>query len=59
MIVGVFSKEIGMIMAQTLALMEIEKAWVVCGAIGLDEVRYNLISDQPRRHNFCVGIARR
>lgn len=46
MIVGVFSKEIGMIMAKTLALMGVEKAWVVCGSIGLDEVGFSvLISD--------------
>jgi anthranilate phosphoribosyltransferase len=47
MIVGVFSKEIGSIMAKTLALMGVEKAWVVCGAIGLDEVGIQLISDKP------------
>jgi anthranilate phosphoribosyltransferase len=38
MIVGVFTKEIGLIMAKSLHLMGVEKAWVVCGAIGLDEV---------------------
>ena len=38
MVVGVFSKELGPIMAKSLALLEVERAWVVCGAIGLDEV---------------------
>ncbi|KAI8893848.1 glycosyl transferase family, a/b domain-containing protein [Globomyces pollinis-pini] len=38
MVVGVFSKDIGMIMAKSLQLVGVERAWVVCGAIGLDEI---------------------
>ncbi len=41
MIVGVFSKELGLLMAQSLQLLGIERAWVVCGEIGLDEVMSN------------------
>ncbi|KAJ3063562.1 anthranilate phosphoribosyltransferase [Podochytrium sp. JEL0797] len=38
MIVGVFSKEIGPIMAESLRLSGVERAWIVHGAIGLDEI---------------------
>lgn len=38
MVVGVFSKDLGSIMAKTLILMGVERGWVVCGDIGLDEV---------------------
>jgi anthranilate phosphoribosyltransferase len=38
MIVGVFSKDLGMLMAQSLQLLGVERGWVVSGAIGLDEV---------------------
>ncbi|KAI9339395.1 glycosyl transferase family, a/b domain-containing protein [Obelidium mucronatum] len=38
MIVGVFSKEIGPIMAEALRLSGVERAWIVHGGIGLDEI---------------------
>ena len=38
MIVGVYSKDIGLLMAQSLQLLGIERGWVVCGEVGLDEV---------------------
>ena len=38
MVVGVFSKEAGPIMAQSLYLSGVERAWVVHGALGLDEI---------------------
>ena len=38
MIVGVFSKDLGQLMAESLMLLGVERAWVVCGAIGLDEI---------------------
>lgn len=38
MVVGVFSKDLGSIMAQSLSLLGVERAWVVCGEMGLDEV---------------------
>ena len=38
MVVGVPFKELGPVMAQSLQLLGIERGWVVCGAIGLDEV---------------------
>jgi anthranilate phosphoribosyltransferase len=38
MIVGVYSKDLGFIMAESLKLLKIEKAWVVCGEVGLDEI---------------------
>lgn len=38
MVVGVFAKEIGRTMAEALHLSGVERAWVVHGALGLDEV---------------------
>ncbi|KAJ3007889.1 UNVERIFIED_CONTAM: anthranilate phosphoribosyltransferase [Siphonaria sp. JEL0065] len=38
MIVGVFSKEIGPIMAEALRLSGVQRAWIVHGGIGLDEI---------------------
>jgi anthranilate phosphoribosyltransferase len=38
MVVGVFSKDLGMIMAESLQLLGVESAWVVCGEKGLDEI---------------------
>ncbi|KAJ3080615.1 anthranilate phosphoribosyltransferase [Quaeritorhiza haematococci] len=38
MIVGVHSKELGKLMAEALALTGVKRAWVVSGAIGLDEI---------------------
>ncbi|KAJ3051917.1 anthranilate phosphoribosyltransferase [Rhizoclosmatium hyalinum] len=38
MIVGVFSKAIGPMMAEALRLSGVERAWVVHGALGLDEI---------------------
>lgn len=38
MIVGVFSKDLGSIMAESLSILGVKRAWVVCGAVGLDEV---------------------
>lgn len=38
MVVGVYSPSVGPIMAQTLKLMGVGRAWVVHGAIGLDEI---------------------
>jgi anthranilate phosphoribosyltransferase len=38
MVVGVPIKEIGMVMAKSLQLLGVERAWVVCGELGLDEV---------------------
>ncbi|RKO90294.1 glycosyl transferase family, a/b domain-containing protein, partial [Blyttiomyces helicus] len=37
-IVGVHSKTIGLLMAEALKLTGVKRAWVVCGAMGLDEV---------------------
>ncbi|KAJ3304961.1 anthranilate phosphoribosyltransferase [Kappamyces sp. JEL0829] len=45
MVVGVFSKDLGSIMAQSLSLLGVERAWVVCGEMGLDE-----ISPQGKTH---------
>lgn len=38
MVVGVFKRELGPIMAQALKLVGVKKAWVVCGLVGLDEI---------------------
>ncbi|KAI8909051.1 glycosyl transferase family, a/b domain-containing protein [Gorgonomyces haynaldii] len=38
MVVGVFAKQVGAIMAQALYLSGVERAWVVHGALGLDEI---------------------
>ena len=38
MIVGVHSKHLGPIFAEALRLTGVKRAWVVCGAEGLDEI---------------------
>ncbi|KAI8835812.1 glycosyl transferase family, a/b domain-containing protein [Chytriomyces cf. hyalinus JEL632] len=38
MIVGVFSRDIGMVIADALRLSGVQRAWIVHGAIGLDEI---------------------
>lgn len=38
MVVGVYSQQIGRIMAEALHLWGVERAWVVHGACGLDEI---------------------
>ncbi|KAJ3406081.1 anthranilate phosphoribosyltransferase [Chytridiales sp. JEL 0842] len=38
MIVGVYSKSLGCLMAESLRLSGVERAWVVNGAVGLDEI---------------------
>ncbi|KAJ3268759.1 anthranilate phosphoribosyltransferase [Terramyces sp. JEL0728] len=38
MIVGVYKRDLGRIMAETLILLGVQRAWVVCGAVGLDEI---------------------
>ncbi|KAJ3252813.1 anthranilate phosphoribosyltransferase [Boothiomyces macroporosus] len=38
MIVGVYKRDLGRIMAETLILLGVKRAWVVCGGIGLDEI---------------------
>jgi anthranilate phosphoribosyltransferase len=55
MIVGVFSKDLGLLMAQSLQLLGVEQGWVVSGAIGLDEVNPINI-DQSRRAYTCLGV---
>lgn len=66
-VVGVHSKSIGPLMAEALRLSGVERAWVVCGAMGLDEVilgdckgwllLFCLLSrllDCPRGKNPCM-----
>lgn len=38
MVLGVYKKELGELFAQTLLLLKVEKAWVVNGSEGLDEI---------------------
>ena len=38
MIVGVFTKELGRIMAEALLQLHVQRAWIVHGAEGLDEI---------------------
>jgi anthranilate phosphoribosyltransferase len=37
-VVGVYTDSLGLIMAEALRLSGVKRAWVVCGAMGLDEV---------------------
>ncbi|KAJ3183004.1 anthranilate phosphoribosyltransferase [Geranomyces variabilis] len=38
MIVGVYTQALGPLMAEALRISGVERAWVVCGAMGLDEI---------------------
>ncbi|KAI9105016.1 glycosyl transferase family, a/b domain-containing protein [Phlyctochytrium arcticum] len=51
-VVGVHSPRIGKMMAEALRLSGVERAWVVCGAMGLDE-----ISPEGKTHVWSLEAA--
>jgi anthranilate phosphoribosyltransferase len=67
MVVGVHSRSLGPIFAEALRLTGVQRAWVVCGAEGLDEispagttyVRVSLLLRFYTDEEYRCGVSRR